>query len=1056
MKKNWRGGEQVVIKINGITRKKLMALLTIIVVVFIPIVTLFIINTPTRLNIPGLVEGLNELKPRFVDNARDYQTSDGLFVDTSIDSNYRTVDVLETVPFNTSAALYNASALLSYIWSKQNVPSGGFSDIGGFPSMEDSFKVFKTISMLYPAFNLPFEGASETSDKLDLLLSFVKGSYNNVSGGFALNPAAIDTPDIISTRNALEMLQFLEPGWISTHNNSIYQFVSNLSLGGSYRYSNLSLTVTPQSTHAGLEIRSFLSRMPDPIETSAFTAYFHSCQSVEDGGYASLPLGSDTSALNTYYCLAGLDLLGDTSANASGCVDFALSLHNGDGGFGQSPGLASDFAGAWGAFKSLDLLGYLYPNNSLYQAYEGWVIENEGMNSLVGSVTMESNYLGILAMWNFAPELLNTLTSAINIESFVRSCINLDGGYGDVPALNSSIRATHRAISIYSMFARSLEHPFPNPITLNATRAYLSGLQNPDGGFPMGGDLDWLFSLLGSELASMYEGVLNKSKSFVESSYWAVSTMGGIKSLDFTLNPLFDREALRRWVRSLQNADGGFPSTLASKSETFGTYYALKLLKTIDAEPWSMMSAIEFIKGAQSDDGGFSPSPFFSSYMEVPSIFLTSYFASMALYENYFPPENVLALLGFMVSCIDMENGGMGDIPYFGSDLRNIPYSIELMDEIPYTRNFNPEPWNNMLVLILLIEAGIFTILFFFKMFERFGILNTRRVRARRIEKFAFMADTPAIYAQNLSVFAGGKKIIDNVNVELMPGEILGVLGESGAGKSTFVKSLLGMRRFSGTNQIFGLNVKRSARKLRPLYGYVPQDLSKIYLNFTVMENLIYFGRQYGLFEKEILRRGIRLLRNLGIGEKANEFVKNLSGGQKRRVSIAIALVHDPIFCILDEPTSGLDPVVRESLWLRLVELNEQFGTTFIVITHYPEESKFCDKVAIFGRKRGLIDFGDPIELLNLLPGKGRSIDLRFTTRQDSAIDRLSALRGVDKVLEKKDGEYFTIFTERSIVDIGGLIESEFGTGNILSMTQEDVEMEDYFRYRALEVVIER
>jgi ABC-2 type transport system ATP-binding protein len=278
-------------------------------------------------------------------------------------------------------------------------------------------------------------------------------------------------------------------------------------------------------------------------------------------------------------------------------------------------------------------------------------------------------------------------------------------------------------------------------------------------------------------------------------------------------------------------------------------------------------------------------------------------------------------------------------------------------------------------------------------------------------------------------------------------------LGESGAGKSTFVKGLLGMRKITGFCEIYGLPInKRNSKRIRPIYGYVPQDLGKIYQDFTALENILYFGNQYGLSEKEILGKARRILRSLEIEDKMNELVKNLSGGQKRRVSIAIGLIHDPIFLILDEPTSGLDPIIRENLWLTLTKINEQLNTTLIVITHYPEESRFCTAVAIFGRNRGMLDFGKPKDLLAQLPGKGRSIEISFNEIQENANVRLESLQGIEKVLENRAGTDFSLFTELNITELRNIIEAEMGEGSISTIKQTDSKMEQYFRYKAMEV----
>jgi len=469
----------------------------------------------------------------------------------------------------------------------------------------------------------------------------------------------------------------------------------------------------------------------------------------------------------------------------------------------------------------------------------------------------------------------------------------------------------------------------------------------------------------------------------------------------------------------------------------------------------SKIAAIEFLKNSQASDGSFLVLPAFGAYLDLPSSFFVSYCGSKGLYDYRFQPENIRNTLNWNAQCLSHNTGGIGDNPGFGGDLRNSANAIIIVDELQYDQSFDSKPWSMLLTYILIIEGALIGLYIFFKLYKRLSIPQRIKLLLKIGGKLneSYLKEFPAINCENLSIFAGGKLIVDSVSMNVKHGKILGILGESGAGKSTFIKGLLGMRKTTGFCQIYGMNInKRTSRRIRPIYGYVPQDLGKIYHNFTTLDNILHFGKQYGLSEKEIIRKARRILRSLEIEDKINELVRNLSGGQKRRVSIAIGLIHNPIFLILDEPTSGLDPIIRENLWLTLTKINELYKTTLIVITHYPEESRFCTDVGIFGRNRGMLDFGKPKDLLLQLPGKGRAIEIRFNEVKENAIKRLESLPGIEKVLENKAGTDFSLFTNLNLIELQKLIEEEMGESSILNIKQTDSKMEQYFRYKAMEV----
>jgi len=801
------------------------------------------------------------------------------------------------------------------------------------------------------------------------------------------------------------------------------------------------------------------------IDLGEILVYFSSLYNHLDGGYFN-PETSSSDIQSTYYTISTLDLLGFPLSNSSKTMEFVLNCSNLNGGFGPHPNASiSDFKSGWAAMKSIGILTPLLnltveDSNLIQQVsiqYYNWLRFFQARNALFGQITIESNYFGMLT-YNTMGYLDSMQTPQFqaaknNILNFVGACYNLyDGGFGSQPGQNATLFSTYCGIKLLEMIIPR-DRPWfqTTPINvLNKTKNYLASLQNPDGGFRVGDDLDYLFSLFGA-FSVLFTDLINTNTSTVESTYWALVSLELINGLHTIQYNNFSH-----WVRSCQNADGGFSIVIGFHSDIISTYYGLQIFNEGFVQgPISKMSAINFLISSQTLDGSFSLLPMMGDFLDLPSSFLTTYMASKSLYDYDFQPENIKDALFWFSDCISSRTGGFGDNPNFGADLRNSPYGIIIIDELKYDQSFDSKPWNVLLIYILLTEAGILAAYVFLIIRKKISLIKRIKEKVGLGGKItpSYLQRFPAIHCENFSVYAGGKVIVDSVTMKVEHGQILGILGESGAGKSTFIKGLLGMRKITGFCQIFGLNInKRTSKKIRPIYGYVPQDLGKIYQNFTVIDNLLSFGNQYGLTEQEIISRSKRLLRSLEIEDKLNELVRNLSGGQKRRVSIAIGLIHSPIFLILDEPTSGLDPIIRENLWLALTKINEQFGTTLIVITHYPEESRFCNRVAIFGRNRGVIDFGKPKELLTQLPGKGRSIELSFNTIQENVVKRLESIDGIENVLENKAGTEYSIFTNLSVEFLIIKIENEIGKDAIQDLKQIDSKMEQFFRYKLIEV----
>jgi len=302
------------------------------------------------------------------------------------------------------------------------------------------------------------------------------------------------------------------------------------------------------------------------------------------------------------------------------------------------------------------------------------------------------------------------------------------------------------------------------------------------------------------------------------------------------------------------------------------------------------------------------------------------------------------------------------------------------------------------------------------------------------------------VATRNLTVkVKSGQKLIENVSFSIKEGEMLAIIGESGAGKSTTVKALIGDIPSTGVCRIAGID-SRQTQKVRHFFGYCPQDLSYMYETFTPLENIIAFGKQYDIPEWQLIHRGKTLLRDFGVLEKGNSSTSKLSGGEQRRVSIAIALAHNPRVLLMDEPTSGLDPDNRSELWKYLTFINQEYGTSIVVITHYPVEAEFCDKVAVFMRGKSLVAYGTPARLKESMPSRGFAVGIVLNEVDPRARETLEAVEGAKFVLQR--GELLKIFTEEPLEIIAERCVSALKKKSIgvkIVKTKSVADMVDYY-----------
>src|SRR5512135_392145 len=221
----------------------------------------------------------------------------------------------------------------------------------------------------------------------------------------------------------------------------------------------------------------------------------------------------------------------------------------------------------------------------------------------------------------------------------------------------------------------------------------------------------------------------------------------------------------------------------------------------------------------------------------------------------------------------------------------------------------------------------------------------------------------PVIQAKGLQKSYGGQRVVDGLDLPIRKGECFGLLGPNGAGKTTTLRMLLGLiEPDGGQATLLDLPVPQAAREARIRVGVVPQ-MDNLDPDFSVAENLLVYGRYFGLSDSEIEARIPDLLEFASLTHKRDAKVPTLSGGMKRRLTLARALVNDPDVIFLDEPTTGLDPQARHLIWQRLRELTSQ-GKTLLLTTHFMDEAeRLCHRLAILDHGR-MIAEDSPRELI--------------------------------------------------------------------------------------------
>jgi len=230
-----------------------------------------------------------------------------------------------------------------------------------------------------------------------------------------------------------------------------------------------------------------------------------------------------------------------------------------------------------------------------------------------------------------------------------------------------------------------------------------------------------------------------------------------------------------------------------------------------------------------------------------------------------------------------------------------------------------------------------------------------------------------AVETAGLTKLFGSLVAVDRVDLTVKAGEVFGFLGPNGAGKTTTVRILCGlMAPTSGRALVVGHDVVREPEEVKQRIGYMPQSYG-LYDDLTVEENLDFFGSVYRVPSDERRKRAGEILQLVRLEEFRKQFSGQLSGGMKRRLSLAVSLIHNPELLILDEPTAGIDPPLRRVFWQYFRHLN-RLGVTFFINTHYMDEAELCDRLGLINYGR-LVAVGTPTELKTKAIG-GERIEL--------------------------------------------------------------------------------
>lgn len=287
------------------------------------------------------------------------------------------------------------------------------------------------------------------------------------------------------------------------------------------------------------------------------------------------------------------------------------------------------------------------------------------------------------------------------------------------------------------------------------------------------------------------------------------------------------------------------------------------------------------------------------------------------------------------------------------------------------------------------------------------------------------------------------KIAVNDVNFYMEEGESIGLLGPNGAGKSTMISMISTLLPpTKGTVRYKGQDVLKNPEELRPILGMVPQEIA-LYNELSAFENMKFFGKVYGLTGQKLENKIQENLDLVGLTERQKDSVETYSGGMKRRINIAVALMHDPKILIMDEPTVGIDPQSRNYILDMVRNLNREKGLTVLYTSHYMEEvERLCDRVYIMDHGE-IIASGTKEELKSILSNED-TVEIKVSSKNEAFSNELSNLAGVNRVVENELGYNLIISKGEEI--LGEIFEiAKDAKTKILGIDIQTPTLEDVF-----------